>query len=188
VKPEPPCSQAVKASILAWCEDFVLDLQLCPFARAPLESGGVRIEVCSASDMSSLRRAFLRELDLLQSSPESRIATTLLVFSAGLEDFDVYLQFLARAEELVGAAGLEGLIQLASFHPLYRFQGEPAGAPGHFSNRAPYPVIHLLRESMVTRLVATYPQPEKIPLANIHTLECLGSDELERRWQRLRRD
>ncbi len=150
-----------------------------------MASGTVRIEVSTARRPADLRQAFLSELDLLQANPESSLATTLLVFGNALQSFDDYLDFVADAESLLEAAGLEGLMQVASFHPDYQFHGEAADAPGQFSNRSPFPMIHLLRESMITRLVASYPAPESIPEHNVRVLEALGSDELQRRWQAL---
>ena len=132
-----------------------------------------------------MQQAFLVELDTLQASAEQEIATTLLAFPLALGDFDDYLEFLAQAQELLEACGLAGLVQLASFHPRYRFEGEAEEAASHFSNRAPYPLIHLLRESMLTRVLADFPDPDGIPGRNIHTLETIGAQELERRWQAL---
>lgn len=175
----------VKAATRAWCEQFVVGLTLCPFARAPMESGTVRVEVCTARQPEHLRRAFLSELDLLQGTPESSLATTLLVFSDALQSFDDYLDFVADAESLLEGAGLAGLVQVASFHPDYQFFGDRFDAPGQFSNRSPFPVIHLLRENMITRAVASYPAPEAIPENNIRLLEALGTEELKCRWEAL---
>lgn len=177
--------QEARLAIEAWFEQFVIGLNLCPFAR-PLRAGkALRVAVCEGAEPALWRRAFLAELDLLQGSSEDSIATTLLVFSRGLADFETYLDLLADASDLVQAAGLEGEVQLASFHPRYRFQGEPANSVSHFTNRAPYPVIHLLRESMVTRALAVYPHPDQIPENNIRTLAALGRAEVLRRWQAL---
>src|SRR5210317_1291922 len=161
----PPGSP--EGRIRRWLREFVVGLDLCPFARPLLSARNLRIVICDATDEVGLRRAFLRELDLLQGSDESDIATTLLAFTDALLDFDDYLHFLAGAEELVVESGLEGLFQLASFHPNYQFQGEDEDAAGHYSNRAPYPLIHLLRENMLTRVLADYPAPEQIPARNM---------------------
>jgi hypothetical protein len=174
-----------EAHIRRWLASFVVGLNLCPFARPLLGAGGLRIAVCNETSPPALRQAFLRELDLLQRSSEETIATTLLAFPAALGDFDDYLDFLDEAQALLTAAGLEGVVQLASFHPHYLFAGEAEGAASHYSNRSPYPLIHLLRESMLTRALQEYPQPEKIPANNIRTLEQLGVAELEQRWQAL---
>ena len=130
-------------------------------------------------------RAFLSELDLLQSRAESELATSLLVFPNALASFDDYLLFLDQAQSLLVDAGLEGLVQLASFHPDYCFDGEDPDGPSHFSNRSPYPIIHLLREDMLSRVLGDNPDAELIPQRNIQTLEQLGRQELERRWRGL---
>lgn len=174
-----------EAQTRRWLTEFVVGLNLCPFARPMLDSEQLRIAVCAEADLALLQRSFLSELDLIQSKPESDIATSLLVFTDALTDFDDYLDFLALAQELLGDAGLEGLVQLASFHPDYRFEGEAEDAPSHFSNRSPYPTIHLIREDMLERVLLEFPDPEGIPGRNIATLEELGSEELERRWQAL---
>lgn len=169
-----------------WLAEFVVGLNLCPFARPLLESPQLRISVCSESHPASLQRSLLSELDLIQSVPESDIATSLLVFTGALSNFDDYLDFLAIAQDLLGDAGLEGLVQLASFHPDYQFEGEADDAPSHFSNRSPYPTIHLIREDMLERVLVDFPDPEGIPGRNIATLEELGVKELERRWLAIR--
>lgn len=166
-----------------WLAEFVVGLNLCPFARPLLDSEQLRIAVCPDADIDSLQRSFLAELDLIQSTPESDLATSLLVFTSALVDFDDYLDFLALAQELLSQAGLEGLVQLASFHPDYRFEGEAENAASHFSNRSPYPTIHLIREDMLERVLVDFPDPEGIPDRNIATLEGLGVEELERRWR-----
>lgn len=178
-------AEHAEAHIRAWLEDFVVGLNLCPFARPLLGSDNLRIAVCLETEQAALLRAFLRELDLLQGSTESEIATTLLAFPRALASFDDYLALLEEAQYLLRAAGLEGLVQLASFHPHYRFEGEADNAASHYSNRAPYPLVHLLREDMLTRVLADHADPEEIPARNVETLGVMGVAELERRWQKL---
>jgi len=179
---------AVEKHVRAWLETFVVGLNLCPFARpyvlpGQLTSDSLRIAICSDQTPDVLHRAFLQELDYLQSNSEQDVATTLLVFPNALESFDDYLGFLEGAQALLAPAGLEGLVQLASFHPEYQFEGEPPNAASHYSNRAPYPIIHILREDMLERVLRDYPDPESIPTANIETLEGIGVVELEARWR-----
>ena len=135
--------------------------------------------------MAGLRRVLLQELDLLQSSTEQDVATTLVVFPRALQPFEDYLQFVDEAQHLLVESGLDGVVQLASFHPHYRFAGEAPEAASHFSNRAPYPLIHLLRESMVSRALEDFADPDQIPNRNIEALSAIGVDELELRWQAL---
>lgn len=178
-------SDRTERHIRRWLDDFIVGLNLCPFARPLLGASNLRIAICEESDPPVLLRTILRELDVLQRSTEREIATTLLVFPCALHDFKDYLQFLDEAQDLLIASGLEGLVQLASFHPHYQFEGEAPGAASHYSNRAPYPLLHLLREDMVSRALEDFPDPEQIPDRNIDTLNGIGAAELERRWQAL---
>jgi hypothetical protein len=180
-----PDRTAVEGHVRAWLKEFVVGLNLCPFASPLLDSPQLRIAICEETSPAVLQRAFLSELDLLQSSPESEIATIVLVFPGGLADFEEYLSFLEQAQSLLIDAGLEGLVQLASFHPAYCFDGEDPEGPSHFSNRAPYPAIHLLREDMLSRVLGDFPNADLIPQRNIETLEKIGREELVRRWRAL---
>ncbi|MFK8047305.1 MAG: DUF1415 domain-containing protein [Halioglobus sp.] len=171
--------------IRAWLDAFVIGLDLCPFARPLQHSDRLRICVSDARTDGDLHRAFLGELDLLQAHSEAEIATTLLAFCHGLSDFDDFLGFLDESQKLVEAAGLEGVIQLASFHPRYRFEGTESEAAENYSNRSPYPILHLLREDMLTRSLEDFPQPDLIPERNIATLMGIGAKALRSRWQKL---
>lgn len=175
----------VERHIRHWLDDFVVGLNLCPFARPLLGASNLRITVCEEYDIATLRRAFLQELDFLQRSTEQDTATTLLAFPNALQDFEDYLQFLEDAQILLIESGLEGLVQLASFHPHYRFAGEAPDAASHYSNRAPYPLIHLLREDMLSHVLEDFADANQIPDRNIETLTAIGLEELERRWQAL---
>jgi hypothetical protein len=171
-----------------WLQHCVLALDLCPFAAPVLRDDSLRIAVSDAIGLPAQLEDFLLELDLLQTCSEGEISTTLLVFSQGPEEFDDFLELVAEAESLVEEAGLGGLVQLAQFHPRYQFAGEAADGVSHYSNRSPLPVIHLIRESMMTRVLASYPDPSAIGQRNIEKLEAIGSAALEQRWASLRRD
>ena len=168
------------ARVRAWIEHFVVDLNLCPFARPVVSSDALRIIACESASPAAIVTLLITELNLLSQSEGSSIATSVLVLPEGLEDFDDYLGLLDDAQMLLEEMGLDGEIQLASFHPDYRFEGEPIDAVSHFTNRAPYPLIHLLRENMVTTALETYPNPERIPERNIQTLERLGLAGIKR--------
>ncbi len=168
------------ARVRAWIKRFVVDLNLCPFARPVVSSDVLRIVACESASPEGIATLLVTELHLLSQSEESDIITSVLVFPEGLEDFYAYLRFLDDAQTVLEQMGLDGEIQLASFHPDYRFEGEPMDAVGHFTNRAPYPLIHMLRETMVTTALETYPNPERIPERNIQTLERLGLAGIER--------
>lgn len=178
-------STHVEQHIRRWLHEFVVGLNLCPFARPLLGAPNLRIAVCEETNATALLRAFLSELDLLQSSSEQDVATTLLAFPRALHDFEDYLDLLDDAQDLLARSGLEGVVQLASFHPQYQFAGEVPGAASHYSNRAPYPIIHLLREDMLTSALEELAEPERIPDRNIETLTAMGVGELQRRWKAL---
>ena len=174
-----PARAEVERKTLAWVKDFVVGLNLCPFARPLLASEALRVTVCEANDDEGVAAALLNEIQLIQKASESEIATTLVVFPNALQGFDAYLAFLDVAQQLLEEMDLLGVLQLASFHPEYQFAGEPIDAASHFTNRSPFPMIHLLREDMVTRALETYPNPEQIPERNIQRLEGLGRERLQ---------
>lgn len=175
----------VEQIVHAWVDSFVVELDLCPFAKPTLRDDNLRIAVCSSVKREEVLRCFLAELDHLQNTPERELVTTLLVYPEALADFDDYLDSIADMQQLLVDSGLEGMVQLASFHPNYQFEGEPPDSASHFSNRAPYPIVHLLREDTLERVLSDYPNPENIPLRNLRTLEDLGVDVLKARWQAL---
>lgn len=179
-------SDLVEKHIRAWLESFIVELNLCPFARPVVATDALRIAICESEDINQINHTFLSELDLIQQSSEGEIATTLLVIPNALASFDEYLMFLDNAEGLIEELGLDGTIQLASFHPDYLFDGEAEDSASHFSNRSPYPVIHFLREDMLTDALDSFANPEQIPQRNISTLEKIGRAEIESRWNKLR--
>jgi hypothetical protein len=168
--------------IRRWLTDCVLALDLCPFAAPVVRDGSLRIAESTAVEADACGRDFLSELDLVQSSTEAEISTTLLVFSAALTDFHEYLDFLDSAQHLLQQAGLEEQFQLASFHPQYQFESEPIGSLGNYTNRSPLPVIHIIRESMMSRVLASYANPEAIPGRNIAHLEAMGERAVQALW------
>ena len=172
--------------VRAWLESFVVGLNLCPFARPVVASDAMHITVCESDELQQVAETFMAELELIRQSPESEIATSLLVLPNALNDFEEYLSFIENAEALIEEMDLAGIIQLASFHPDYQFAGEPAESASHFTNRSPYPVIHFLREEMMERVLEDFPEPESIPLRNIKTLEEIGRAEIEKRWNSLK--
>jgi hypothetical protein len=169
----------VERKTLGWVKDFVIGLNLCPFARPLVASDALRVTVCEATDDESVAVTLLDEIERIQKASEAEIATTLVVLTNALQRFDDYLAFLDGAQQLLEEMDLLGVLQLASFHPDYQFAGEPIEAASHFTNRAPFPMIHVLREDMVTRALETYPNPEQIPERNIQKLEDLGRERLQ---------
>ncbi len=171
-------TEQVRELTRRWVDIMVVGENLCPFAAAVLKRDQIRFAVSQAQDSEAVARDFLAELALIQQAPEDDIATTLLIVPAALGDFYGYLDALADCEALIAEAGLEGVFQLASFHPNYRFGGVPASDISHWTNRSPYPMFHLLREGQMSRVLAHYPDPDAIPERNIEHLRALGRDGL----------
>lgn len=171
-----PTDDKVLQATRCWIETWVIGENLCPFAARPWKTGQVRIQLSTADNDEALYHDFLFELEHLLSSNDDAIATTLLVTLHHLHDFEDYLDFLTIAQQALEEAGLEGTLQLASFHPDYLFEGEPADAPSHFTNRSPYPMLHLIREAQVEAAIESHPDAEGIPDTNIKHLESLGID------------
>jgi hypothetical protein len=174
------------AQTRAWVEHAVIGLNLCPFAKAVQAKGLVRCVLCEATDTTALRDALVAELTLLARTPADQIETTLLVHPHVLQDFLDFNQFLGDADDALAALDLDGELQVASFHPDYQFGGTAPDDIGNATNRAPYPTLHLLRESSIDRAVAAMPDPDVIVEANIATLEALGADgwqALQANWQ-----
>lgn len=162
-----------------WVERVVVGLNLCPFARPVLTAQTLRIVSETSDDDDVLFRRALREIDRLQCSPASEIATTLLVFSHGLSDFQDYLNFVDALDEALRAGGLQGLVQIASFHPDYRFAEADPDDPANYSNRSPYPMVHFIREDELERALLDFPDPQQIPQSNIQRLRKMGVAAIE---------
>lgn len=162
-----------------WLKSIVVGLNLCPFAAPVLKQNTLHIEVCDKSLEKDIYRAVLEQMDFLQASDEDTVATSLLVFSHALEDFDDYLIIVDMANELLEQTGLEGHIQIASFHPQYCFAEVPEEDISHYTNRSPYPMLHFIREAQMARVLKNYPNPEAIPNNNIECLRGLGIEALQ---------
>ena len=157
-----------------WLEAAVIGLNLCPFAKAIYVKDQVRFVVSKARHADDLLEELDHELDLLAATPASELDTTLLIHPTLFEDFLDFNDFLEVAEGVVNEHGLEGVIQLASFHPQYQFDGASVDAISNYTNRAPFAILHLLREESVERAVDAFPQAGAIFETNIATLEKLG--------------
>lgn len=162
-----------------WLERVVIGLNLCPFAARPYAADRVRFTVCDETTQEAIYRAFLRELDAFMRFDPEQAETGLFILSRGLADFDDYLDMLALLEDVLTEAGLEGTIQLASFHPDYRFEGAPEDDPANYTNRSPYPMFHLIREAGLEAALTSYPNPEQIPERNIQHLRELGLEGIK---------
>lgn len=159
-----------------WLERAVIGLNLCPFAKAVQAKGQVRYVLSDAETPADLLEQLGEELLLLRDTPSDEVDTTLLIHPQVLTDFLDYNDFLDDADALIEQLELDGVIQVASFHPQYQFAGTDADDIGNFSNRSPWPMLHLLREDSVERAVEAYPEPDSIIERNQQTLRALGHE------------
>ena len=160
-----------------WVETVVVGLNLCPFAKRELVNNRVRFAVSEAETEEQLLVDLQAELEVLNH--EEAVETTLLIHPGVLQDFFDYNQFLNSVDWLLAQAGLEGVYQVASFHPGYQFSGTRPDDVENYTNRSPYPVLHLIREESLERAIASHPDPEGIPGRNIELLESLGRERMQ---------
>lgn len=167
-----------------WLNDVVIGLNFCPFAKAELTNNAIRYCLSSAELVDKLLSEFLRELEFLDQHDDT--ATTLLIYSsvAQLHEFERYLDFVDVANELLIENGYEGIYQLATFHPDYCFEGDDKDAASNYTNRSPYPIIHILRESSLDSVLEKVADASKIPERNIRYANELGLPELQARLAR----
>jgi uncharacterized protein len=159
-----------------WLEQAVIGLNLCPFAKAVHVRGQIHYVVSRATDAGQLEGALKQELKALaQADPQVR-DTTMLMAPDCLSSFLEFNDFLGVADHCLASLDLEGVLQIASFHPHFQFAGTGRGDIGNYTNRAPYPTLHLLREASMDRAVAAFPQAEAIFENNIDTLRQLGRE------------
>ena len=165
---------------LRWLERAVIGLNLCPFAKAVYVKGQVHCTVSQASNLEALRDDLLQALkDLVAHEPAER-DTTLLIIQNLLQDFVDYNDFLNVADDCLLALDLEGEIQIASFHPQYQFAGTDIDDVTNFTNRSPYPTLHLIREDSIDEAVKAFPEAEAIFETNMQTMEKLGTEGWEK--------
>lgn len=177
-KPHPvsPSPQQVLAETAAWVDQVVIGLNLCPFAKAVQVKDQIRYVISEATDEETLLDQLRAEMERLVATDPSEVDTTLLIHPWVLNDFIDFNDFLGLAEEALEDLGHEGVLQVASFHPLYQFEGTDPDDVTNATNRSPYPTLHLLREESVDRAVAAFPRAGAIFEKNIRTMEELGTD------------
>jgi hypothetical protein len=178
---QAPEAEQVLADTRRWLERAVIGLNLCPFASAVHLRQQIRWVVSQARSEDDLVEELARELRLLAASDPDQVATTLLIHPWVLNDFLDYNDFLELADATVEALDLEGVLQVASFHPQYQFADSEPEDISNFSNRSPFPTLHLLREDDVERAVEALPDSVRLYETNIETLRRLGLDG----WRRL---
>ena len=177
-------ADAVVAATRAWLEKAVIGLNLCPFAKSVHAGGRIRYRVSAAASADALLADLEQELRLLAAADPAEVETTLLIHPQVLTDFLDYNDFLDVVDAALDVLDLAEVLQVASFHPCYQFDGTAPDDITNFTNRAPYPTLHLLRQASVDRAIASFPDAAAIFDANIDTMRRLGHAG----WQRLMRE
>jgi uncharacterized protein len=181
---DPISTDEIIAATRRWLERSVIGLNLCPFAESAYRGGRVRFRVSEQRSASGLLEDFCSELTELQAADPQQCETALLIHPWVLADFIEYNDFLDVCDAAIVESGLEGELQVASFHPQYRFEGTQSEDIENYTNRSPFPMLHLLREASIERAIAAVPDTDEIYRRNIRTLRTLGHEG----WQRLWRD
>jgi uncharacterized protein len=177
-----PAREQIIGATRDWVERAVIGLGLCPFAAAAHYNDRTRYCVSEQRSTAGLLAELRTELLALQAADVAHCETTLLIHPLVLTDFFDYNDFLDQSDAAIAALGLEGELQVANFHPQYQFAGSQAQDIENYTNRSPYPMLHLLREATITRAVANFPAIDAIGTRNIETLRRLGHEGWARLW------
>jgi uncharacterized protein len=167
-----------EAAVRRWVDSVVVGLKLCPFAERELDAGRVQFVVTAATSQESLLLALNDELERLRQ--DSSVETTLLIHPQVLGDFMDYNDFLGVVDQFLKQNGYEGEFQVASFHPDYQFDGTAPDDVQNYTNRAPHPVLHLIREESLTQALENYPDVDQVPIRNIETMRRFGVKTLQK--------
>jgi uncharacterized protein len=157
-----------------WVSNVIMKYNLCPFARKEVERGSIRYLVIEEHKRKQVLASLIKECQLLDENPD--METSLVILSRGFEGFYDYLDLVDSVNDALVDNGYEGIYQLASFHPDYCFEDEPQDSPANFTNRSPYPTLHIIRETSMEQALASYHDPESIPERNIAFANRKGSD------------
>lgn len=169
--------QRIIAQTKQWLASVIVEHNYCPFARREMDKGSIKYQVVRETEFNALLNAVVEECSWLDQHAETE--TTLIIFPENLSDFNLFLDCLALAEDLLISRGYEGTYQIASFHPDYFFQGSDESDPANYTNRSPYPMFHLIREASVEIAIKNYPDPESIPERNIEYAREQGLDKMK---------
>ncbi len=162
----------------SWINKIVIGLNLCPFAAHPFRAEKIKYRLEETDDIKQLTEALVEELLFLKNIKSSEVETSFIIHPNVLLEFLDYNDYLSVVEIVLKELELEGIIQVASFHPDYQFAGEAKDAPSNYVTRSPYPMLHLLRESSVTKAIESHPSAEQIPFDNIKTMNELGLENI----------
>ena len=165
-----------EASTRRWVENVIVGLNFCPFARKELLQNTIRFAVTDVTDLEGALQQLAAEWRHLDE--EGGVETTLLIFAEGFRDFEDFLQLIDFGEELLSLQGYEGTYQLAHFHPDYCFADADADDAANYTNRSPYPMLHIIREKSMAMVLDSYPDPESIPERNIELARGKGIEAM----------
>lgn len=168
---------AIESRTLDWVQRVVIGLNLCPFAQAVVKSGNLTVVTETSPDVESVLMSLAQQFYSLQAASDQ--ATIMFVLPNGFESFDDYLDLVDLGNALLVDLGFEGLLQMATFHPHYQFSDSDLDDAANYTNRSPYPVLHLLKESAVEQAVTKHPDTAAIPQRNIERLRAMNTAQLE---------
>lgn len=171
-------SKTYREDVIQWLKTIVIGLNFCPFARQPFESNRVRIVCEEFTEEDAILELVLDELIKLEETEASEIETTLIVLPKVYPDFNDFNSLLFVLNNVLEMEGFEGIFQIANFHPAYQFADTEAHDVGNYTNRAPYPILHLLREDSLSHALDKHPDPDGIPDKNILCLKSLSESQL----------
>ncbi|MET0265448.1 MAG: DUF1415 domain-containing protein [Duganella sp.] len=175
--------EVIVAETVHWLEQAVIGLNLCPFAKSVHVKKQIRYVVSEAETPEQLLEQLMQELELLAQTNPDKIDTTLLIHPKVLADFEDYNEFLDVADAALEDMDLDGILQVASFHPEYQFADTDKNDIDNYTNRTPYPTLHLLREDSIDRAVEAFPEASDIFEKNMETMRALGHDGWDKLMQ-----
>ena len=162
----------------SWVDKVVVKHNFCPFAQREIDNNNVRYVLSEGMSFEQFLYCLMDECQYLESNPETE--TTLIVIEKAFEDFEEFLDLVALSEQLMADSGYDGVFQLANFHPDYCFEGVEEDDASNYTNRSPFPMLHLLRSESLEKAVDSYPEPELIPERNIESCRQAGADYFEK--------
>ncbi|MEN0048561.1 MAG: DUF1415 domain-containing protein [Bacteroidota bacterium] len=168
-----------------WLQAFVIGMNFCPFAKVPFDQDRIQYLIEESNDWKQMAMTVGSAMKSLVETPAEEVETTLIILPNALPDFTKYLDFIDVVQDFLEEEGLEGVLQIASFHPQYQFANTTPHDAENYTNRSPYPMIHLLREKSVSRAVDHYPNVYDIPEKNIARLEQIGEEAIKNKWNEI---
>ena len=163
----------VVAATKHWLAEIIIGLNFCPFAKKEFVNNTIHYHLSENEQVKTALHEFIEQCQYLQDHDE--LETTLIIYEQGFRRFERYLDLVDYANDLLVDSGFEGVFQLASMHPEYCFDGEDFDDASNYTNRSPYPLIHIIREASMAKVLSVYSQPDKIPENNITLAKQKGS-------------